>query len=106
MFVRKSGKRFSFAGFLAQAKSKHNGLAIRRLGIKVTRRVGNAVVRNRMKRIFRELFRLHQNELPLQCDLVVVAHPGIPEMTYKRLQDDFLKLCKLIQSKVDPSSHG
>lgn len=101
MFVRKSGKRFSFAGFLAQATTRHAEVASRRLGIKVTRKVGNAVIRNRMKRIFRELFRLHQKKLPLQCDLVVVAHPGIPEMTFKRLQDDFLKLCELIQSKVD-----
>ena len=50
-----------------------NGLAHARLGLSVSRRVGNAAVRNRVKRLIREAFRLSQHELPRGLDLVVVA---------------------------------
>ncbi len=43
-----------------------------RLGCSVSKKVGNAVVRNRYKRLFREAFRLQQHELPVGVDLVVI----------------------------------
>ena len=55
-----------------------NGLDRSRLGIAVPRRVGNAVVRNRVKRMVRESFRLLQHELPQGLDLVVVVRPHTP----------------------------
>ena len=97
--LRRTGKRYSFPGFLAQAtasESENEG-AGRRLGLRVSRKVGNAVVRNRVKRIVRELFRMHQNELPATCDLVVVAHPSLPLMEHKVIEDHFRKLCERIQ---------
>ena len=44
-----------------------------RLGMAVSRRVGGAVVRNRVKRLIREVFRLHKAQLPVSCDVVFVA---------------------------------
>jgi len=49
-----------------------------RLGITVTRKVGGAVRRNRIKRLVREWFRGRREELK-SCDLVVIARRGIPE---------------------------
>lgn len=100
VFVRRSGKRYSFAGFLGQAAINDNEVADRRLGLKVSRKVGNSVTRNRMKRILRELFRLHQQDLPERCDLVIVAHPSLPAMKYKCIEDDFSKLCERIRAKA------
>jgi ribonuclease P protein component len=52
-----------------------NGLAHPRLGLTVSRTVGNAVVRNRWKRIIREAFRLTQHELP-PLDLACIPCRG------------------------------
>ena len=47
----------------------------RRLGISVSRKVGNAVVRNRIKRGVRDRFRRQRGLLPESVDLVVIARP-------------------------------
>jgi ribonuclease P protein component len=52
-----------------------NGTPLPRLGLSVGRRVGGAVVRNRLKRLIREAFRLSQHDLPAGLDLVVVVRP-------------------------------
>lgn len=44
-----------------------------RLGVTVSKRVGNAVVRNRVKRCIREWFRHARAELPYPSDIVVIA---------------------------------
>ncbi len=51
-----------------------------RLGITVTRKIGGAVQRNRIKRVVREAFRLSPDRLPRGIDLVVIAKPGAHEL--------------------------
>lgn len=48
-----------------------------RLGLSVGRKVGNAVARNRLKRVLREFFRLHQDLLEDQLDFVVVPKRSV-----------------------------
>jgi len=57
-----------FAFHLAPGKP-----GLRRAGFIASKRVGNAVARNRAKRRLREIFRLHQMCLPESCDLILVA---------------------------------
>ena len=67
-----------------------NGLASTRLGLSVSRRTGNAVVRNRLRRLVREIFRAHQPELRPDVDIVLVMRPGAARLTYQELETRFL----------------
>jgi ribonuclease P protein component len=51
-----------------------------RLGIVVTKKVGNAVARNRVKRVCRECFRSWPDFVPEGIDLVVIAKEGAPQL--------------------------
>ncbi len=56
-----------------------------RLGLAVSKKVGNAVVRNRTRRIIREIFRRLIDDLP-QVDIVVVAKPPLAILAAQGLQ--------------------
>jgi ribonuclease P protein component len=50
-----------------------NGRAENRLGVTVSAKVGNSVMRNRLKRHVREYFRRHRAELPAASDILIIA---------------------------------
>jgi ribonuclease P protein component len=54
----------------------------RRLGITVTKQVSNAVGRNRIKRLVREVFRTNQHLFPEMSDVVVIARSGADKLNY------------------------
>jgi ribonuclease P protein component len=58
-----------------------NGLPHLRLGLSVSRKVGPATHRNRLRRLYREAFRLTRHELPTGLDLVLIPRrPEHPEL--------------------------
>lgn len=61
----------------------------RRLGVVASRKVGNAVVRNRAKRVFREIFRQNQSALPAQCDVLVIIRKGFMDASRQALEAQF-----------------
>jgi ribonuclease P protein component, eubacterial len=65
-----------------------------RLGLAVTRKTGCAVVRNRVKRVLREVFRLHQAVLPQGADIVVVPKRAamLREIAFVAVEQEFVSL--------------
>jgi ribonuclease P protein component len=58
--------------------AKPNGLPHPRLGLSISRRVGTAPRRNRIKRLLRDSFRLMQHDFPRGYDWIIVARPHVP----------------------------
>jgi len=69
-----------------------------RFGFTVSRKVGKAVIRNRVRRRLRELVRTHSDTFPRGFHYVVIARPGAAEADFPALKDDLLRLAK----KVSP----
>jgi len=72
-----------------------------RLGLVVARRLGKAVRRNRVKRLLREFFRRHRNQLPPK-DLIIMAKKGAAALSYHQVQEE---LGRLLLSGGRDSSH-
>src|SRR5580765_1438842 len=87
--LKKSGQRAVngclIANWLALSAGNRS-----RLGVVVSSKVGNAVIRSRAKRLLRESFRIHQHELRQPLDLVLIARASIVGHDLARVEKDFL----------------
>lgn len=80
-----SGRKWVNSAFVLQYKENELGLV--RLGFTVTKKHGNAVARNRIKRCLREAVRLTLNEnMPPHGDYVVIARNDALTMDFSKLQ--------------------
>ena len=79
-----------------------NGLPWRRLGLTVGKRNGNAVQRNRIKRLLREYFRRNKALFPDSTDIVISARNGAARINYTELNQE---LTGLLQSGSVQRSH-
>jgi ribonuclease P protein component len=83
--VQSQGMKLHGRHILALARKRDEPLLLGRLGLTVTKKVGNAVVRNRIKRMLREWMRLH-GWVPAGWDMVLVAKDSAARQVHP---DDF-----------------
>ena len=66
-----------------------------RIGISVSKKVGNSVVRHHLTRLIRESFRLNEEKFQYNVDIVVVVRVQAKDAEYKDILSSFLHLCRL-----------
>ena len=76
-----------------------NGLGHNRLGLSVSRKVGSAVVRNRLRRLYKEAFRLTKADLPKGLDLVIIPR-GAVIPTLDELKQSLAKLVPQVARRL------
>ena len=94
-FVFRNGK--SYANKYLVMYVKENGLSKNHIGISVSKKVGNSVVRHRVTRLVRESYRLHESIFNSGLDIVIVARPSAAFVGYHEIESALLHLGKLHQ---------
>lgn len=91
--VYKSGKSYANKYFIMYVSK--NQLESNRLGISVSKKVGNSVVRHRVKRLVKESYRLHEKVFNSGLDIVVLARASAADIRYDDVWSAILHLSKL-----------
>ena len=85
----------SFANRYLVMYVRENGTDRNRLGISVSKKVGNSVVRHRISRLIRESYRLREDMFNSGLDMVVIARKGAKDKTCQEIESALLHLGKL-----------
>ena len=99
----KKNRQFQFVYKFGRSKAnkylvmyvKENGIGKNRIGISVSKKVGNSVVRHRITRLIRESYRLHENVFNSGLDMVIVARVNANSVGYFEIESALLHLAKL-----------
>ena len=91
--VYKTGKSYANKQLVMYVIHKEAGET--RIGISVSKKVGNSVVRHHVTRLIRESFRLNKTNIETGLDIVVVARPAAKESDFKKIESAFMHLCGL-----------
>jgi ribonuclease P protein component len=98
--VKRRGRRLTtrfFVLYVAPSETDNS-----RLGLIASKKVGNAVLRNRTKRVIREVFRINRHLLGGTFDIVVIAKRGGPYPSYGDYERDFLQGIAKIERSGSP----
>ena len=80
---------------------RENRLGRNRIGISVSKKVGNSVVRHHITRLIREIFRLNNDRIKAGVNIIVVARPAAKNSDYRHLESAYLHLCGLHNIKKE-----
>ena len=92
------GRRVYTGVFMAVVAPNRTGGP--RLGVTVTRKVGGAVQRNRIKRLVREFFRLNRQRLKLSGDINIIARSGAAERSNHELRQAIEELFEKVAKQI------
>lgn len=86
--VKKEGRLLKTPHFIVYVRSSR--APVSRVGVTVSRRVGNAVIRNRVKRLVREFFRGFSPALEYDYDFSIIAKPGAARLDFSQVRDELM----------------
>ncbi len=99
-----AGRRIQRSGFVLQALARQTSIPAGdhpRFGFTVTKKVGNAVVRNRIRRRLREAVRRAHAEAAVGTDYVLVARPAALTLQFERLVTDLSSGLELLSRQTN-----
>lgn len=95
--LQKKSKKVNTKNFLVTHAASLVGTTDTRLGIVATTKIGNAVVRNRCKRLIREAFRRNKEKFPQGLDVVIICYKGMDQMSQSDIDQDMISAAKRIK---------
>lgn len=93
----KKGKSFANRQFVVYSLKKPEQEHFR-IGLSVSKKIGNAVTRNQIKRYIRQAFHEMENEIQHQFDFIIIARKPVAEMNFQEIKRSLTHVLKL--SKV------
>lgn len=92
-YIYRNGK--SYANRLLVMYVVRNGGEANSIGISVSKKVGNSVVRHHITRLLREIFRLNNNKIETGLNIILVARVAAAGSDYRHLEGAYMHLCGL-----------
>ena len=80
--------------YLVLYRLKRDDVGSNRFGVSVSKKIGNSVVRHRIKRRLKEIFRLNEDEFGCGYDYAVIARSRAARAVYAELEESMLRLLK------------
>lgn len=96
--LQKKSKKVNTKNFLVSYAPSLVGTTDTRLGIVATTKIGNAVARNRAKRLVREAFRRNKEKFPQGLDVVVICYKGMHLLCQSDVDRDMISAAKRIKT--------
>lgn len=94
--IIQSGKSFANREFVIYYKEKQDQTHFR-VGISVGKKLGNAVTRNRLKRLIREAFRELDHNIVRNVDIIIIARRNSVDLSYDRVKKSIIHLLKRLR---------
>ena len=92
--VYNNGKSYSNKLLVMYILKKNNPDGKCRIGISVSKKVGNSVVRHRLTRLIRESYRLNECRFNSSLNMVIVVRNAAKDKTFHEIESAFLHLCR------------